>query len=276
MLFWYDPLMNESSPAPSPAPIDQSALKLSLSWRTLVFLLIAVIAVMTYFWKPWEKTAAVRSITVQGQATVSAVPDTYVFQPVFEAADVKTVTVTGNDAVAQLKKLGAKDADIKTTISASPEPKPMPLSASGPNIAVGEPYPMPYPTSTSSTYLISVTVKDKSLAQKIADYLATTKATGQVTPMAEFSKDAQTKLDLTVRGKASDDAKAKAEVTAKQLSAGVGKVIKISDIGLPGIYSTESSGGVALPQPSKAGNGPVIQPGTNEVSYTFTVEFELK
>jgi len=268
--------MNETSPTQTPVPKDKPAIRISLSWRTLALLLLVVIATMTYFWKPWEQSGTVRTISVQGQATVSAVPDKYKFQPVFTGADVKAVTAVGNEAVAQLKKLGVKNVDIKTTIYASSDPKLMPLGVTSPTIAVGEPNNMPYPYPSNSTYTITATVGEKALAQRVSDYLATTKAAGQVAPTAVFTKDTQTKLDLSARSKASDDAKDKAAVTAKRLGARVGKVVKISDISSPWIYATDSAGGGAMPQSAKSSGGPTIQPGTNEVSYSFTVEFELK
>jgi uncharacterized protein YggE len=249
---------------------EKSALHLSLSWRTLAILLLVIIAIITYLWKPWAiNAAAARTITVQGSATVSAVPDTYAFQPVFENSDVKVLTATGNAAVAALKKLGVKDEDIKTTISAATaDIKPMPAE-------MGSPAIQSYPYRNTSTYLIMVTVHDKALAQKVSDYLATTSATGQITPSASFSKATQNKLDLSARSEAADDAKAKASVTAKQLGASVGKVIKISEASWPGVYATDSAGSVPAPQ-AKSTGGPTVEPGLGEVSYSFTVEFELK
>lgn len=261
--------MNDTSPSQTPGSSNNAALQLRLSWRSLAILLLVVIAVMTYLWKPWEKAAAARTITVQGAATVSAVPDTYEFQPVFQNADIKKVTATGNEAVAALKKLGVKDTDLKTTISAASDIKPLPAEAGAPTI-------QSYPARSTSTYLIAITVRDIALAQKISDYLATTPATGLVTPQSSFSKDTKAKLDLSARSQAADDAKAKAGVSAKQLGARVGKVLKISEAGWPGIYATDASGGVSVPEAAKSTGGPTIEPGTNEVSYSFTVEFELR
>jgi uncharacterized protein len=258
--------MNATTPPHVPPPANNAALQLNLSWRTITILLLVVIAAMTFLWKPWAKPTAARTITVQGQATITATPDQYDFQPVFENTDLKTVTATGNEAVAQLKKLGVKDADIKTSISAAGKAKSQP-----------ETLIYPRPTVTTSVYSITATVRDKALAQKVSDYLATTSATGQVTPSPSFSKATAAKLDLQARSKASDDAKSKADVTAKQLGARVGKVIKISDSGY-GIYPMGTAGRdtATSSQPNKATEGPTIQPGTNEVNYSFTVEFELK
>ncbi len=259
--------MNDTTPSPLPAPINKPAMQLSLSWRTLTILLLVVIAAMTFVWEPWTKPTAARTITVQGEATVTAVPDQYDFQPMFSNADLKAVTVTGNEAVAQLKKLGVNDADIKTAISTSGTTKPDPANESL--------LMYPRPTANVSTYTITATIRDKTLAQKVSDYLATTPATGQITPSATFSKATAAKLDLDARSQASDNAKTKANVTAKQLGAHVGKVITISDSGSGGIYPMAATDGATSSQPTKAA-GPTVQPGTNEVNYSFTVEFELK
>ncbi len=262
--------MNDTSPTQAPTTINNHPVQINLSWRTIAILLLLIIAVMTYLWKPWAKPTAARTITVQGEATITAAPDQYTFQPTFENADLKAVTATGNEAVAQLKKLGVKDADIKTSIS-STDSSPY---AAGDKTLI---YPRPI-TSPTSTYSITAVVHDKALAQKVSDYLATTPATGQVTPEASFTKATADKLDLDARSKASDNAKSKATVTAKQLGAKVGKVIKISDEGYGGIYPLDSSSGMSA-QSSKAiaaPTGPTVQPGTNDVNYSFTVEFELK
>jgi len=259
--------MNDTTPTQTPAP--KPPVQLTLSWRTLAIILLVVIAGMTYVWKPWAKPTAARTITVQGQATVTAVPDRYDFQPVFEDTDLKAVTATGNDAVAQLKKLGVKDADIKTAISSAGTVTPE-MGANKPTLIY------PYPTTNPNTYTITLTVTDKALAQKVSDYLANTPATGEITPSASFSKATADKLDLEARSKASDDAKSKATVTAKQLGATVGKVITISDTGYGGIIPLAAGQGVSSSLDAKSAAGPTVQPGTNDVNYSFTVEFELK
>jgi uncharacterized protein YggE len=263
--------MNATTPPQAPTPTSNPALQLSLSWRTLALLLLVVVAVIIYLWKPWTKPAATRTITVQGEATITAIPDKYQFQAIFENADLKLVTATGNEAIAQLKKLGVKDSDIKTSISSSASSGIMKPDQANESLIY------PRPTASNPTYSITATVHDKALAQKVSDYLATTPATGEVTPTASFEKATATKLDLNARAKASDDAKSKAAVTAKQLGAKVGKVIKISDDGYGGIYPTDSAQGTSMSSKSVAAPaGPTVQPGTNEVNYSFTVEFELK
>ncbi len=251
---------------PTPPAGSKTQLHIALDWRVISVALALAIVVMLYYWKPWAATST-RTISVEGTATVQATPDEYQFSPYFQDADVKKVTATGNEAVAALKKLGVKDADIKTSVQSSASGGPEPLE---PNAGY------PIRSGGSSTFSLTVTVHEQSLAQKVADYLATTTATGQVTPQATFSTAARSKLDIQARSAASKDALAKAKATAGNLGAHVGKVLKISDNSGGIIYPLEK--GVAVPSAtnSAGSSGPVVQPGTNDVTYTFTVEFELK
>lgn len=248
---------------------SKTSLTLSLDWRFVSAALLFIILVMLGLWRPWLAGAAANTISVRGEATVKAAPDSFQFQPVFQDEDVKKVTATGNEAVVQLKKLGVKDADIKTSVSAAPNAtnpeKPTDSSSSRP----------PDYYYSQSSYVITATVYDKAVAQKIADYLATSGAGGQITPMSSFSKETRAKLDLEARSKASKDAKQKAEAMAKELGLKVGKVVKISEEGGYGIYALDARESIA-PSKGSVSSGPTIEPGTDEVNYVFTVVFELK
>jgi uncharacterized protein YggE len=239
----------------------ETTLQLRLDWRVISGVLLTAIIVMLYLWQPW-RPAATKTITVRGEATVSAVPDSFAFSPLYQDTDLAKVTATGNAVVAHLKQLGVKEADIKTSVSAADK-------------TAVEPQSMP-PVDryvAKSTYSITATVPSQELAQKVADYLATTGATGQITPQASFSKATRTKLDLDARSAASDDAKRKAEVTAKQFGAKLGRVSKITEDGGYGIYPTMGRDSVA--SAGANGSSPVVSPGTNDMTYSFTVVFEL-
>jgi uncharacterized protein YggE len=249
----------------NPNSSHQTTLQLKIDWRVVSGALLIIILGLLMLWQPWHARTSAKTISVRGEATVSQVPDSYIFTPIFEAADSKTVTEKGNEAVAGLKKLGVTDAQIKTSANAY-DTKPMPMI-----------YPS-YPNGVASTFSITVTVKDKALAQKIADYLATTSATGQVTPYASLSKDARSALELKARSKASDDAKAKAGVMAKELGAKLGKVVSVSESS--NVYLPMEAQGLSKANDSSAAgsttSGPIVEPGTDEVTYSATVVFELK
>lgn len=246
---------------PSSSPSSHTTLRLTLDWRVVSAVLLAVVVVMLVLWQPWAAKAAAKTITVRGEATIERVPDLFRFQPSYQHADVNKVTETGNTAVTKLKELGVKDADIKTTVSAATS-KP----DGGPEILI-------YPPRSTSTYTINLTVNSKDLAQKVADYLASSGATGLITPQPDFSKATRAQLDLEARKKASADAKAKAQVMAEQLGGRLGKVVKISEDGGYGIMPSE---GRAVEADKSTASSPTIQPGTNQVTYSFSVQFELK
>jgi uncharacterized protein YggE len=251
---------------PSPQPPHQTTLALKLDWRVVSALLLVIIGAMLWLWKPWAAKTPTKTITVRGEAIIEHEPDLFRFQPIYQDTDKTKLTATGNTVVAEFKKLGVKDADIKTDVS-SYDNKPVPLdSSAGSSANISTIYPRP--GTATATYTIIATVGTKDLAQKVADYLATTGATGQATPQADFTKSTRTKLDLQARAKASDDAKAKAKASAGGLDAKVGKVVSISESGY-GIMPLE---GVATDlKSSAASSGPTIQPGTGEVTYSFTV-----
>jgi len=252
------------------APIVKSKSKLSLNLdlRWLVLALIIIIGGMLALWRPWQANNAGRSVSVSGQATIEAEPDEYVFSPSFEltGSDQNQLTAqiseTVDEAVAALKALGVKDSDIK-------------LSAYG-----GDDYYL-YPTGTSGQYRVSanlsVSVDSLELAQQIQDYLATTKAAGQLTPIAQFSEAKRKELDGQAREQAIADARTKAEQSAVLLNAKLGKVLEVSEAGswdfIPMPYAAD--GREAVTSDSAAAGLPVL-PGTNDYTYSLNVKFSIR
>ena len=250
--------------------------KTSINWRylaaALTLLLVGALLVIGHLCNKGERKAIDQTITVRGEATVVQAPDTFRFQPMYQNADPAKLTATGNAVVAKLTAIGVKDADIKTNVSMSEA-----QAADTPTLAPDAPKTLIYPApAVGSTYVVTFSVGDEVLAQQVTDYLATTGATGQITPQAGLSQATRSKLDIVARRKASTDARTKAEVMAEQLGAKVGRVLTISEggAGTPAMARgiAEDSAVTSMAPAS----GPVVQPGTDEVSYSFTVEFELK
>lgn len=243
--------------------MDKTSFRLTLDWRVVSAILFASLIIAIGLWQPWRRTST-KTITVTGQATVEQAPDLFRFQPMFQDSDSAKLSATGNAAVAKLKSLGVKDADIKTNVTTATQPRATPTAEA--KLYQSEP-----------TYTIDFTVTDKALAQKATDYLAASGATGLITPQADFQKATRTKLDRAAREQASADAKDKAKVMAGQLGVKLGKVTKISEGG-GGIMPLSAGRAVAndLSVSSSAASTPVIQPGTNEVAYSFSVEFEIR
>ena len=131
---------------------------------------------------------------------------------------------------------------------------------------------------TSNLY-VTVTVKDKTLAQKVQDYIVTTSPDGSITPQVSFSNEKQKTLETQAREEALKDAKSKAEANAKQLGAKIGRVISIKDniysgvSPMPWISSTDA--GISDSSTKSSSSSYSIQPGLNEYSFSIEVTYEL-
>jgi uncharacterized protein len=235
----------------------QKTLNISLDFRVISAILLVVIVGMLAVWRPWQATAGDRTIKVTGQATVTAVPDEFVFYPSYQHKTLDELTKKSDAVVAKLKELGVADSKIKTNSSG---------------------YDMPVyikDGSTAPTYTLSltVTVDNKELAQKVQDYLVTSSPMGSVSPQATFSDTKRLELETNARDQATKDARAKAEQSAKNLGFGLGAVKTVEDgAGFDGL-AYASRGGVGVAEDSKLQL--TVQPGENELNYTVTVTYIL-
>jgi uncharacterized protein YggE len=233
--------------------------------------LLIAIAVMLFMWRPWQPNikATARTVTVTGDATVSATPDQYQFTPSYDftSADKQTalnnLTAKSNDIVSHLKSLGVADKDIKTD--------------SG-GYGNGSYYPSSRANGTTTyTLTLTVTANNEKLAQKVQDYLLTTNPTGEVTPYASFSKDKEKQLQAQARSKAEQDAKAKADQSAKNLGFKVDRVKSVTDGTLGGVnpYGPLIATGANGANTDQATPHLNLQPGQNDHSYSVQVVYYI-
>lgn len=256
-----------SSPEPMPAPSKRSKTKEIFSGQLPLILALLIICMLLVAWKPWSSAstgADSRTISVTGDATVTAEPDLYVFYPQYtsKATDEKVAlaasTAKTNEVVSKLKALGVADSKIKTDTNGYDS----------------------YWDKTQSTYYssLTITVDDKELAQKVQDYLLTTAPYGSVSPYADFSKDTRKKLTDKARDEATKDARAKAEQSAENLGFKIGKVKSVSD-GVDNIdYFGEKSGlttGANSAAGDQADSAPIMS-GEDELPYSVRVTYYVK
>ena len=139
-----------------------------------------------------------------------------------------------------------------------------------------------YPTydtaggTATYTLNITVTVDDKTLAQKVEDYLLTTSPTGQLTPEANFSDATQKSLQASARDTATKDARSKAEQSARNLGFKVAAVKTVEDgegFGQPIIMPM---GGVKNDLANGSDSSSItVQPGENTLNYSVTVTYYI-
>jgi uncharacterized protein YggE len=250
---------DDTQKVPKPKKSQGKKIVLTLSWKVLAIVLGIALVGLTFYTKPWEGVSDnMRTITINGEATIKRAPDSFVFNPSYEATSQEEITAKTNEVVAKVKELGLGDAGIQSQVSNYEK-----YDSTG--SATGE---MTY------TAFLTLSVEDKELAQKIQDYLLTTGSTGQITPTSGFTKETQKALRDEATTLAVQDARKRADSTAENLDAKVVKVITVTEPDQTdgGVYPLYSS----LESVSKDGSGLPINSGESEFNYSVTVEFQIR
>lgn len=249
--------------------ISKSKMNINVDLRFISLVLLLCIIGMLAVWRPWAVSAinSSRTISVEGQATVNAVPDEYVFMPTYEFKDadkdtaLAALSVKSDAVIKELKKLGVASSKIKANSD-------------------GYNYPEFYldKDSGQNTYTLRLTIKTsgKELVQKVQDYLVTTAPLGQVSPQASFSTTARKSLEDKARDDAASNAREKADRTAKNLGFKIVRVKSIEDNNSYGgptpLMSTMAAGEDAASSRSSL----EVQPGENELIYSVKVVYFIR
>lgn len=247
---------------------SKTTFNLSLDYRFVIGVLLAIIVAMLLLWQPWNPRidANTRTVDVTGTAKLTAAPDEFVYYPTYDfknadrSAALSDMSKKSDEIVKKLKELGVADNKIKTNSD-------------------GYSYPT-YPNSDTSTptytLRLTVTVNDKDLAQKVQDYLVTTTPSGAVSPQAQFSDSKRKELENQARDQATKEARTKAEQSAKNLGFRLGAVKSVNDGagfggGIVPMMGRDSMSMNAA-EPSKL----TVQPGENDLNYSVTVTYFLR
>ena len=241
---------------------------LTLTNLLLGLLVVSNVAVLA-LWKPWSATTAddSRSIKINGEATVKAVPDEYRLNVSVQKKSQEEVNALGGEVTAKVKDLGVAEKDIKIGSQAYYYGDSGTSAKVSPDIIE--------PTDVN-TLTVAVTLSSKELAQKVQDYLLTLKPMGQISPTPVFSNAKEKQLKNQARTEALKDARGKAESAARELGAKLGDVLKVEESeqkGWPVPYIT----GAEPAQDNQRSTGSLpIQPGENELTYSLSVTFALR
>jgi uncharacterized protein YggE len=261
--------MSAKIPLYSSSP-NKNKLNVSLDSRKVIIFLVLVIVAMLLIWKPWNSSPKTsdRTVQVNGEATVKAEPDEFVFSPSYEFKDsnkqaaLDALSKKSDEIVAKLKKIGVADKDVKT-------------NADGYERGVY----LPTADTNQTTYnlTVNVTANSRDQAQKIQDYLANTEPSGAVTPYPTFSQAKKKELANQARTLAESDARLKAEKSAKNLGFKLSSVKTIAE--------SNSAGGVEPLMEKNSANTDLsapatssiaVQPGQDEFSYQINVTYYIK
>lgn len=248
-------------------------MKQSLSIKINAWIICAVLVLTNVitlgFWQPWaNRPISSRTIAISGSTTIEAEADQFVFNPYYQkkgkdkAAINTKLSALARDITSKIKALGVEDSAIKTDVNSDQY-----------DIYYGN-----QSDNTTYTLYVTITIKDKGLAQKVQDYIVTTSPSGSITPQISFSIKKQQELETQAREEALKDAKTKAEASAKQLGAKIGRVVSVTDntnggvSPLPWMNATD----MVSPDSTKSSSPSYsIQPGLNEYRFSIEVTYEL-
>ena len=220
-----------------------------------------------------------RSFSVTGEGKVVAVPDIASFSfsvttqggPDLGALQ-KDNTDSVNSALTFVKSKGVADKDVKTE-GYNVEPRYQTYNCT-PSI-LGAVSPCPPSEIVGYTVTQSVQVKVRDFA-KIGDLISGVVEHGANTVSSlQFTLDDPSKAQSGARAEAIIKAKEKARSIADAGGFRIGKLLSIDEGGYPQpMYMNELGGGYAGVSMKAA--APVIEPGSQEVSVTATLRYEIR
>ncbi|HYK08332.1 MAG TPA: SIMPL domain-containing protein [Candidatus Eisenbacteria bacterium] len=242
---------------------------------TLVLLLL-VNYFLNHSWNLFAGSSNAQPFTVTGTASISQKPDSAtisfgVTKSASTLADAQNQANTStNKIVADLKKLGIDEKDIKTSNYNS-----YPVYDSNTKLTPRIAQPIGGGTSVNG-YTVSenveVTLKDITKANTVIDAVTKDGAENISGPNLTFSQATQDSLTQKARLEAIKDAKSKAESLASAAGIRLGRITNIQEGSEPFpirpvmMLKAADSGSAGLPTQ--------IQPGENTITSTVTLSYQ--
>jgi uncharacterized protein len=232
-----------------------------------------------------------RSFSVTGDGKVTAIPDVaeFSFQVITEGGkDVASLqaknTDAANKAIAFVKSKGVEDKDIKTQYY-NVDPRyqtyncrSIPITYDPSGAATSDVQPCPPASIVGYTITQSVDVKVRDFS-KIGDIMGgvVTNGANQIGSLS-FTVDDPTKVQDEARADAIAKAKVRAELVAQAGGFKLGRLLGIQDDSGYRNLSYDSyavgMGGGAMK--SAAAPSPVVEPGSQEVNVSVTLQYEIQ
>jgi uncharacterized protein YggE len=257
--------------------------------KTKQYLYVAIIvALLVGAYSVWSYTSSYgesiqpssfRSFSVSGDGKVVAVPDVaqFSFSVVTEGGkDVGSLqnqnTVSVNKAIDFVKSQGVDAKDIKTQ-GYNISPRYQYYSCTNPESSV-----RPCPPAEIVGYTISqdVRVKIRDFT-KIGSILGgVVEAGANTVSQLQFTIDDPDAAKSEARAEAIEKAKAKAKEIAKAGGFGIGRLLEIYESSGAQPYYAYGMGGADMAVKSAAAPAPSIEPGSQDVTVTVTLRYEIR
>ncbi|HBI25404.1 MAG: hypothetical protein UT41_C0001G0486 [Candidatus Wolfebacteria bacterium GW2011_GWC2_39_22] len=229
-----------------------------------------------------------RSFSVTGEGKVTAIPDVaeFSFGVVTQgdknvSAAQKQNTEKMNAIIGFIKEQGVEDKDIKTQqFSIEPRYQYYDCSqtviwATGGPTSAARPCPPPDIVGYTITQSALVKVRDFEKIGEIMGQLSE-KGANSISQLS-FTIDEPAKVEAAAREEAIKQAQDKAEATAKAASFRIGKLLNIDESGyMPVPMYRDAMGGYAKSVSLEVAQAPSIEPGSQEVTVTVSLRYEIR
>ena len=224
--------------------------------------------------------SAFRSFTVSGEGKITAIPDVaqFTFSVITEGGkDIaklqKENTDKVNKAIDFVKSQGVESKDIKT-LNYNLDPQYQYFSCPRPLAGEAKPCPPPEIVGYKINQTVQVKVRDFAKIGAILSGVVD-KGANDVSQLS-FTIDDPTKLQDSAREQAISKAREKAKLVAKAGDFGVGRLLGIEEgFGSTPFYKYAQPMAVSFDSEGMAST-PSIEPGSQEVSVTVTLRYEIR
>lgn len=232
---------------------------------------------LTYTYGKSVQPSGYRTFSVTGEGKVTAIPDIahFTFSVISEGKDLAALqtdnTTKTNKAIDYLKQSGVEAKDISTE-SYNVYPQYQYYNCTTPD------QPCPPPTISGYSVQQTVSVKVRSLDKSGSLIAGVVQNGANSVSQLDFTIDDPSALEAQAREKAIAQAKVKAEGIAKAGGFRLGNLLSIEEgqnTPVPPIYYSKDQA-VGMGGAPTAAPTPNIQPGSQEITITVTLHYEIK
>ncbi len=257
-----------------------------LNVAIIIALLVGAYSVWSYAASYSEsiQPSSFRSFSVSGDGKVVAVPDVAQFDFSVTTDGGKDLgslqtenTKNVNAAIDFVKSSGVDAKDIQTQ-NYSVSPRYQTYNCYQPIPAIVNSTVQPCPPAEIVGYTVSqdVQVKIRDFS-KIGDILGgVVKAGANTVSQLQFTIDDPDVPKSVARAEAIAKAKTKAEEIAKAGGFGLGRLLGISESGAQPVYYSYGMGASDMAMKSVPAAAPTIEPGSQDVTVTVTLNYEIR
>ena len=244
---------------------------------SMIILAIASLIFANIYSKSIEPSSY-RSFSVSGEGKIVAIPDIaqFSFSVITEggkdiAALQQENAQKANRAITLLKDSQVEEKDIKTT-SYNLQPRYQYFSCPVSKNSSAKPCPPPEIVGYSISQTISVKIRDFEKTGEILSGIVQ----GGVNSASElsFTIDDKTEIENQARQEAIAIAIKKAESIAQAGGFNLGKILSIDENSAPIFYRAAKSFGVSAGEDAII--SPAIEPGSQEITVSVTISYEIR